>query len=86
MENTATSRRRRPAGFTVRQLGPALGAEILGVDLRDPIDDALKQKLLDAWHEKPSKSRPLDTTNPYHLTLPAGGTWGPRCAGTEAHA
>ena len=51
MENTATSRRRRPAGFTVRQLAPALGAEILGVDLRDPIDDALKQKLLDTWHE-----------------------------------
>src|SRR5438046_7048733 len=51
MENTASSRRRRPAGFTVRQLSPALGAEILGVDLRDPIDDALKQKLLDTWHE-----------------------------------
>jgi len=51
METTATSRRRRPAGFTVRQLAPALGAEILGVDLRDPIDDALKQKLLDTWHE-----------------------------------
>jgi taurine dioxygenase len=51
MENTATSRRRRPAGFTVRQLAPALGAEILGVDLRDPIDDTLKQKLLDTWHE-----------------------------------
>src|SRR6266566_3826319 len=51
MDNTATSRRRRPAGLTVRQLSPALGAEFLGIDLRDPIDATLKQKLLDAWHE-----------------------------------
>ncbi len=37
--------------FALRPLSPALGAEILGIDLRDPIDDALKQKLLDAWHQ-----------------------------------
>ena len=37
--------------FTVRPLSPALGAEILGVDLRDPIDEALKQKFLDTWHQ-----------------------------------
>src|SRR5438477_9789 len=49
MEATATAHR-KPAAFTVRPLSPALGAEILGVDLRDPIDDALKQKFLDAWH------------------------------------
>src|ERR1700751_755087 len=36
--------------FAVRPLSPALGAEIVGVDLRDPIDDARKQKFLDAWH------------------------------------
>ncbi len=36
--------------FAVRPLSPALGAEITGVDLRDPIDGALKQKFLDAWH------------------------------------
>jgi len=37
--------------FTVRPLSPALGAEIMGVDLRDPIDEALKQKFLDTWHQ-----------------------------------
>ena len=50
---TATARHNKSAAtsFTVRPLSPALGAEILGVDLRDPIDDALKQKFLDAWHQ-----------------------------------
>jgi taurine dioxygenase len=38
------------SAFAVRALSPAIGAEILGVDLRDPIDDALAQRLLDAWH------------------------------------
>src|SRR6267142_2398921 len=50
MEATVTALHKKPAAFTVRPLSPALGAEILGVDLRDPIDDALKQKFLDAWH------------------------------------
>jgi len=39
------------AQMRVVPLGSALGAEIQGVDLRQPIDDALKQNLLDAWHE-----------------------------------
>ena len=47
----STTLRKKPDGFGLRQLSPALGAEILGIDLRDPIDDALKQKLLDAWHQ-----------------------------------
>jgi len=51
MERTAASQNRRFTSFTVRQLSPALGAEILGVDLRDPIDEALKQKFLYAWHQ-----------------------------------
>src|ERR1700752_2288787 len=42
---------KRPDSFSLRQLSPALGAEVLGIDLRDPIDDALKQQLLDAWHQ-----------------------------------
>jgi taurine dioxygenase len=50
MDRTATASGRAPATFTVRQLSPALGAEILGVDLHAPIDAALKQKLVDAWH------------------------------------
>src|SRR5712671_7226938 len=41
----------RNTTFKVRQLSPALGAEILGTDLRDPIDEALRQKFLDAWHQ-----------------------------------
>jgi taurine dioxygenase len=49
METTATTRHRSDP-FAVRQLSPALGAEIVGVDLRDPIDGALEQKFLDAWH------------------------------------
>jgi taurine dioxygenase len=51
METTATALHKKPATFAVRPLSPALGAEISGVDLRDPIDDTLKQKLLDAWHQ-----------------------------------
>ena len=46
---TATLQKKSDS-FAVRPLSPALGAEILGVDLRDPIDEALKRKLRDAWH------------------------------------
>jgi taurine dioxygenase len=35
--------------LALRQLSPALGAEISGIDLRDPIDAARKQRFLDAW-------------------------------------
>jgi len=51
MEATATTLEKTPFDFTVRPLSPALGAEITGVDLREPIDAMLKQKLLDTWHE-----------------------------------
>jgi taurine dioxygenase len=51
MEATAAAREAQHAGFGVRPLSPALGAEILGVDLRASIDATLKQQLLDAWHE-----------------------------------
>ena len=50
MESIATTLHEIPVTFSMRRLSPALGVEILGVDLRDPISDALKQKLLDAWH------------------------------------
>jgi len=46
-----TQQRPTPATLTVRPLSPALGAEIMGVDLRDHIDDALAQRMLDVWHE-----------------------------------
>src|SRR2546423_12267547 len=51
METSATTPHKKSAIVIVRQLSPALGAEILGVDLRDPINDALKQKFLHAWHQ-----------------------------------
>jgi taurine dioxygenase len=51
MAVTATTLNKKHTTFTVRQLSPALGAEIIGVDLRAPIDEGLKQKLLDAWHQ-----------------------------------
>src|SRR5438309_1332247 len=50
METTRTALDKKRNTFKVRQVSPALGAEILGVDLRDPIEEALKLKLLDAWH------------------------------------
>ena len=34
----------------LRQLSPALGAEIVGVDLREEIDDICASQMLDAWH------------------------------------
>jgi len=51
METTVAALHEKPATFAVRQLSPALGAEILGVDLRDPIGESLKQRFLDTWHE-----------------------------------
>ena len=40
----------RPTPFGVRPLSPAVGAEIIGVDLRDDIGDVLAQQMLDVWH------------------------------------
>jgi taurine dioxygenase len=51
METTATTLDKKSAAVTVRPLSPALGAEILGVDLRDPIDEARERQLLEAWHQ-----------------------------------
>jgi taurine dioxygenase len=33
-----------------RALSPALGAEIIGLDLREPMDDSVTAQVLDAWH------------------------------------
>lgn len=38
-------------GFAIRPLSPALGAEIVGVDLSRKLDDATASRILDAWHE-----------------------------------
>src|SRR3989440_7068036 len=37
--------------FAVRPLSPALGAEIIGVDLGRPMTAALAAQLLEAWHQ-----------------------------------
>lgn len=50
METPAATIEKQSAAFSVRPLSPALGAEISGVDLRNPIDASLKQQFLDAWH------------------------------------
>ena len=38
-----------PHRLTIRPLHPALGAEVRGIDMRQPLDDATRQELLDAW-------------------------------------
>lgn len=40
-----------PAALQIRPLSPALGAEILGVDLRREIDDDFAVRLLEVWHQ-----------------------------------
>jgi len=40
-----------PARVATRPLSPALGAEIIGVDLREELDDARFAGILAAWHE-----------------------------------
>ena len=42
---------RSPATLQARPLAPAIGAEILGVDLAQPMSDALFQQVLASWHE-----------------------------------
>ena len=37
--------------FTTRSLSAALGAEIIGIDLREPLDDARVAQLREVWHE-----------------------------------
>jgi taurine dioxygenase len=40
-----------PPALGVRPLSPALGAEILGIDLRDDIDARVFAQIRDAWHQ-----------------------------------
>jgi taurine dioxygenase len=49
---SATAELQRPADdLQTRPLSPALGAEIVGVDLRQPLSDALFAKVQDCWHQ-----------------------------------
>ena len=41
----------RPDGVRTRPLSPALGAEIMEVDLSSPMDDPLFETIEDIWHK-----------------------------------
>jgi taurine dioxygenase len=52
MENTVQAEPAQAAsGLRFRPLSPALGAEILGVDLSQPMDNATFEAIRDIWHE-----------------------------------
>jgi taurine dioxygenase len=40
-----------PLPFHTRPLSPALGAELIGLDLSQPMSDELFARVLDAWHQ-----------------------------------
>ena len=37
--------------LTITPLGFALGAQITGIDLRQPLDDFVRQEIINAWHQ-----------------------------------
>ncbi len=39
------------SALQIRPLSPALGAEIVGVDLREELDDGVFEQILDTWHK-----------------------------------
>ena len=49
MQST-TALHQKGDALTLRQLSPALGAEISAIDLRNPVDAARQKRFLDAWH------------------------------------
>jgi len=53
MTDISTAAERKPSSpaSRTRALSSALGAEILGVDLREAMDDRLTAELRDAWHQ-----------------------------------
>jgi taurine dioxygenase len=48
---TAETAPQEASPLRVKPLCSVIGAEVQGVDLRDPIGDTLKQQLHDVWHE-----------------------------------
>ncbi len=50
-QTSATERERPIEAFPTRPLSPALGAEIMNVDLSEPLSDELFAKILDCWHD-----------------------------------
>jgi taurine dioxygenase len=51
METARSEIKFPPPALGVRPLSPALGAEILGIDLRDDIDARVFAQIRDAWHQ-----------------------------------
>jgi taurine dioxygenase len=51
METARSEIKFPPPALGVRPLSPALGAEILGIDLRDDIDAQVFAQIRDAWHQ-----------------------------------
>jgi taurine dioxygenase len=52
MERARAEAELRPPPFALRPLSAALGAEIIGVDLSEEIDDHTFAHIRDAWHRK----------------------------------
>src|SRR5262245_2676806 len=50
-ECTMTVVAERPAAVSVIKLHPVIGAEIRGVDLSKPLDDATAQAIRNAWYD-----------------------------------
>src|SRR5215470_17165723 len=50
---------RHPPALALRPLSAALGAEIIGIDLRQEIDDGLFALIRDAWHHPAQESDEL---------------------------
>jgi len=50
MNDLRTAAPRAGSRLSVRKLAPAIGAEVLGVDLSQPMDDALFREIERAWH------------------------------------
>jgi taurine dioxygenase len=50
-QSVATGRMEAGDALRTRPLSPALGAEIIGVDLSRPMSDELFAKILDCWHD-----------------------------------
>src|SRR6476620_11641433 len=49
--STAYMSRQPSEKVNVKQLAPAIGAEITGVDLSEPMSDQVFAKILDTWHQ-----------------------------------
>ena len=52
MNGLRTAPPRAGSRLSLRKLAPAIGAEVVGVDLSQPMDDALFREIERAWHAR----------------------------------